>query len=1360
MLMDRRGFMWFGTQDGLNMYDGYEFTVYRNDPQNPESIGYSSVNALFEDRQGRLWIGTDDGGLSQYSYELDRFLNFRNDPKNNNSISHNKVLSITQDARGNLWVGTGGGLNYFDVKKNTFKRYLHQPDNPESLSNSFVKKVFVDSKDIVWIGTKDGGLNKLNASNGTFTHYRHHLSDPSSLGKDEVNSIFEDSKNNLWIATEGGGLNLMNRAAGTFQSFRQSASNPKGISHNDVISLEEDRSGRLWIGTRNGGINILEKNGSFTKYDFDKANVDGLNNGSIYSLFCDKIGTMWVGTFSGGINVMDFDPPKFKRYRSNPNMLNGLNNDNILSIVEAQDGNLWVGTDGGGVNVWDKKTGRFEHYSHTNDDHSSIASNYITVIHQDKKGKIWAGNFKGGLSVYNWQGKNFDNLNNIPNSKFPIKANIYGIADDNKGFLWIGSSEGLLKYNKAQNTYQTYRHDANKPGSISGNVILPVYQDQSGSIWIGTEGAGLNLLDEKRQTFTRFTHDLRNANTISNNVINCIFEDSKRNLWIGTNGGLNFYNKKKETFTAYRQKDGLPNDVVWAIQEDSHGTLWISTNNGLSNFNPATKVFHNFDNSDGLQGTSFNKMSSFKNKSGTLYFGGQNGLNVFHPDSIRYNRFIPPVYINDFQIFNQSVSPHDRNSPLKKHISASKDITVSYKDLMLSFEFTALNYTVSRKNQYAYKLVGFDKDWIYSGTTRKATYTNLDPGDYTFRVKASNNDGIWNETGTFVRLHIIPPFWQTWWFRILMVLAAIVVIYLLYQARVRVIKKQKEALQQQVHERTREVTEQKHALEQQASHLHKLNDDLQQKHIEEQQAREEAEKANQAKSVFLATMSHEIRTPMNGILGMALLLSQTSMTEEQTEYTETIMGCGDGLLTVINDILDFSKIESGNMELERKPFDLHECIEEVLGIFSRKTADLGLDLVYQIDPEVPSQIIGDNLRLRQVLINLVSNAVKFTHDGEILVSVRCEHKHENGEIELNFQIQDTGIGIAADKLELLFKAFSQVDSSHTRKYGGTGLGLVISQRLVELMGGHIHAESEEGAGTTFYFSIITKASEDLSNRSAGLNGSENEGKIVLVVDDNKTNLRIIETQLKYWKLVPILASSGSQALGILDRENKIDLVITDQNMPEMNGIQLAQMIRKTFAELPIVLLSSVGDEARNNYPGIFCSILTKPVKHQKLGDVVKKELSRQMVVVEPKPLEGKNLLSTYFAEEFPFKMLIAEDNAINEKLFVIVLTKLGYAPKVTRNGKEALTEAAQEFFDVIFMDVQMPEMDGLEATRMIRKLPGHQPYIIAVTANAMPEDREICIQAGMDDYVAKPIRYDEIKSSLQRAFIARQAVSE
>ena len=1318
ILQDSQGFMWFGTSDGLNKYDGYKFTVYKNDAKDSNSISNNYISGIVEDDKGIIWISTRGGGLNRYDKKKDEFTHFKNNPNNPYSISGNLLTGISKDREGNLWISTEDDLNYFDLVQNHF---LHYKINS--------RYVFEDSEGQLWVGTYREGLGLFNKKTKAFTYFRHNEKDNTSLSNDNVSVIYEDSKRRLWVGTVGGGLNLFDKHTGKFRNFIHDIHNPNSLPANTVFSLNEDAGGNLWIGTENGGVSIYNSlTEKFDLYQHDEIDDKSISHNSIYSIYKDTHANMWVGTFAGGINILTRNSNKFGHFKHTSD-INSLSNNNVLYLEENKEGKIWVATDGGGLNLFDPSTKKFTHYTHQQGNKNSICGNYVLNVCTDSQGNTWIGTWGDGITVLNIKKNTYKHFKHNPADNSSISTNhAWVIFEDREKHIWISTLFGGLNlYNPITNSFTRFNDGTNNQ---STKKIKSITEDNKGNLLIGSDGGGLQVFNKQTKTFISFLHD-DYKNSLSDNRITFVREDKLGNWWIGTMAGLNYFDTKKQLFTTYTTANGLPNNVIFGLLEDAKGSLWISTNRGISRFDQQTKKFKNFGIQDGLQSYEFKIGSFCKANSGMLYFGGINGFNEFDPAKIKDDPFEPPLVLTNFEIFNKNVpiaKNDDDPSPLKKDISETRELTLDYKNSVISFEFASLNYAVSEKKQYAYMLEGFDKTWNEIGTKRTATYTNLNPGKYIFKVKGMNNEGQWSTRTIAVKLTITPPFWLTWWFKTLVLLSIVGGAIGFYRFRINIIKSQKNNLEQKVEEQTWELILSAR---------------------EEKKARHEADEANKAKSVFLATMSHEIRTPMNGVIGMASLLNETQLTPEQQEYANTISTCGEALLAVINDILDFSKIESGNMELERRDFDLRTCIEEVLDVFAGKAGKMGLDLVYEIDHNVPAQIIGDSLRLRQVLVNLVSNALKFTEQGEIFLGVHLLKTKENGQIELQFEIRDTGIGIPADKMEKLFKSFSQVDSSTSRKYGGTGLGLVICEKLIGLMGGKIDVKSKENEGTTFSFTMLSSASSQslrtyVTNNIAGI-----EGKRVLVVDDNLTNLCILKNQLEFWKLAPVLAKSGAEALQIMTTGTQFDLVLTDMQMPDMDGCELAQNIQQLYPELPIILLSSVGDERNKKYENLFKSILTKPIKQEMLGKSIINELrgkGKQAAEIQP----AKQKLFADFVKEHPLKILVAEDNLVNQKLTLKILSKLGFEAALAENGKVAVEMASQHAYDIILMDVQMPEIDGQEATRIIRESMEVQPTIIAMTANAMKEDKDDCLKAGMDDFLSKPVKLEELVNMLAK----------
>ncbi len=1258
ILQDQVGFIWIGTQDGLNRYDGYEFKVYTYDPDDNTGLSDDFITALYEDRSGTLWVGTKNGGLNKFDLTTGQFTRYRHDPDDPHSLSHDNVQAIYEDQSGILWIGTrGGGLNKFDRDTGQFVPYQHDPDNPHSLSHDAVSSLAEYPAGILWIATEGGGLNRFDlrsnqADTGYFVRYRHDANNPNSLSDDTVWSIYLDRSGILWLGTEKGGLNRFDPETEQFSHYQHDPHDPTSISHDEIEAITEDDSGDLWIGTLGGGLNKFDREtGIFITYQHNADDPGSLSHDTVDSVYFDRAGTLWVGTVGKGINLLDPNTQKFLHFKTEPGNPNSLSYDFVMGVYEDSEGILWVGTIGGGVNAYDRKTGTFTHYKADPDTPGSISHNRVWTITEDQAGTLWMGTLGGGLNKFDRETQTFTHYQADPDNPNSISHDlIWTIYKDRQGILWIGTfGGGLDAFDPGTETFTHYAANPDDPKSLSHNVVKAIFEDQSGTLWVGTDEGGLNKFDRKTQTFTHYQADPDNPHSLSNDRIKAIQEDRTGTLWIGTGSGLNRFNRTDETFTHYHERDGLPNDVIYGILEDDDGNLWLSTNRGLSRFNPQTETFKNYDVRDGLQGNEFNAGAFYKSASGEMFFGGVYGVSAFYPEKIKDNPYLPPVVLTDFQIFNASV-PIGEDSPLSQSISEVEEIVLSYEDKVFSFEFAALNYIIPEKNQYAYMMEGVDKEWVYSGDRRFVTYTNLDQGTYTFKVKASNNDGVWNEEGVSVKIIITPPWWETTWFRGtgLLLLAGLIVGS--YRWRVYAIEQRNRELAWQVAERTKELAE--------------SNEQL-------QIAKEKAEVANQAKSVFLANMSHELRSPLNVILGFAQLMARDQdLSPHHQENLGIIRRSGEHLLTLINQVLNLSKIEAGRITLNETNFDLFRLLNDLEDMFGLKADDKHIQLPFEREPDVPQYIRTDEVKLRQVLINLLNNALKFTEEGSVTLRVRSK-EYEVGSKEedkdspllptsyslLHFSVSDTGPGIAPEEIDKLFEAFVQTETGQQAQEG-TGLGLPISRKFVQLMGGDIDVESpasipptgereaKGGPGTTFNFDIQVQVVEETgietkrpTRRVIALEPDQPRYRI-LIVDDSWTNRQLLIKLLNPLGLELQEAENGQEAIAVWEKLEP-HLIWMDMRMPVLDGYEATKQIKATTkgqATAVIALTASSLEEERAVVLSAGCDdFIRKPFREADIFEAMHQHLGVRFVYEETKE-EIRDAVSEIDFQKLEFDM--------------------------------------------------------------------------------------------------------------------------
>ncbi|HKJ40049.1 MAG TPA: diguanylate cyclase [Anaerolineales bacterium] len=808
VLQDQQGFMWFATADGLSRYDGNTFTTFHHNSEDPNSLSNNNTFTLIESRDGLIWIGTDPGGLNVYDPATGKFNVYRHHENDSQSLSDDSVWSLLEAQDGAIWVGTRNGLSRLDRETGLFKNYIPNPEDPTALAGAVVYRIYQDKSGTIWVGTRNG-LHRYNANKDNFTIFVNDPDDPKSISSNNVWAMLEDGQGIFWVATRGGGLNRFDRATGTFKSFQHDPDATSTISDNRLWSLFEDHNGNLWITTENGGLNLFNRDSeTFTSFQNNPNDPFSLSHNDVFWVTEDRSGVLWITSRYGGVNKLYPSLYRFGLYRGVPGDPNTLNSNSVYTVLAEKNGLVWIGTFGGGINRLDRKTGRITVFKNDLGNPASLSNNKVYYIYRDDKNILWVTTSGGGLNRMDPVTGKFTAYKNLPDAPGIIGSNFPTVIESTgDGRLWVGTlGFGLDLFNPTTGKLDgEYLNDADNPNSLAEDTIYDIAVNEAGKVWIATARGGLDLFDPKANTFMHHFNNPDNSNSIASNTVHTIFLDENNNrIWAGTSSGLSMLNLATQKWKNFTSRDGLPSDTIVGIQPGADDDLWISTGKGISHLSIGSNTFRNYDVRDGLQGNQFEIASSHLGPDGEIFFGGSNGLTFFHPEQITDNDYLPEVVFTEFQLFGQTISAGSNILP--NPIEKTKHITLSYDQSVFTLKFSALSYQISSKNLYQYKMEGFDKDWSPARTKQEATYTNLPPGDYTFLVRASNNDSVWNENQPQqLLITITPPWWQTTWFRIGVILSLVLMVAGGFQLRTRNIRAINRELEHRVNERTKEL---------------------------------------------------------------------------------------------------------------------------------------------------------------------------------------------------------------------------------------------------------------------------------------------------------------------------------------------------------------------------------------------------------------------------------------------------------------------------------------------------------------------------------------------------------------------------
>lgn len=1150
-LKDRDGFMWFATASGLNRYDGYVFKVFQNRPGDTTSVLVNDVSRIYEGPNGKLWLYTNAGN-NVYDPRTESFIRNTNALLNEIGVSEGLITFINKDRDGDFWfIHYNQGLFRFDPDKKTTTRLQHTQGDDQSIASNSMSEIADDADGNHWIIHTNGVFERLDGKSLKVTYRNTELKE-RFRGQTFEYRIMVDADGDVWMFNNGNnGCFYFDTAAGRLHWI----SNQDGfarLNSNIVRDIVQDNNGLIWVATDHGGINLIDKTNGFEVHYIlhDEEDPKSLSQNSINCTYKDRDGIIWIGTFKNGISYYHENIFRFHLYRHHKSKPESLPFNDINAFAEDDKGNLWIGTNGGGLIYFDRKANRFTRYRHDSSDPGSISNDVIVSLCMDHQGILWIGTYFGGLNRFD--GKRFHRYrHDSSNPKSLGDDSVWEIMEDSNHNLWIGTLRGGVDvFDRSRNEFIHYRSGGFN--SIHTDYVPALMEDADGNVWVGT-GYGLEVLEKETGRFVHYLNDVNDPTTLSHNNVLSILQDSRGMIWVGTHNGLNLFDPGTKTFRVFRVEEGLPHNMILTLLEDKNGDIWMSTPNGLSRLSISGEAFtfRNYDESDGLQGKAFNENAALKCSTGELVYGGANGFNIFNPTDIRINTVEPIVLFTDFQVFNRSVrigEEINNNVVLTESISKIPQITLKPTNNVFSIEFAALSFFHPEKSQYKYMLEGFNKEWLTTDASqRRVTFTNLDPGDYTLKVKASNNDGVWNEVPASLKFTILPPFWKS---NIAFALYAVFIIGALLLARWIILTKER------------------------ANHRIQL-------------ARQEALRQHELdmmKIRFFTNVSHEFRTPLSLILTpLEKLIEQTPDQEQQSQF-QVMHRNAKRLLNMVNQLLDFRKIEVQELRLNTSEGDIVRFLRDLVHSFS----DLSerKNIKFSFTSSVPQfETFFDQDKLEKIMFNLLSNAFKFTPENGN-VGVELNLKEQDGKLFLEIRVRDTGIGISPDKHERIFERFFQDDLPRSLVNQGSGIGLSITREFVRLHGGSIRVESELGKGSCFI--VLLPASEirrheivrdvDDGADTQGLSAAETidlaRKPVLLLVEDNEDFRSYLAGNLgRHYSIVE--AANGKQglqkALALIP-----DLIVTDVMMPEMNGLELCRRIRADHhtSHIPIIVLTA------------------------------------------------------------------------------------------------------------------------------------------------------------------------------------------